>query len=113
MIHVYLDDWRRCPDRFVLARNMEECLLLLKEERIGILSLDHDLGPDEPTGTDLVLEMVRRGLYPQEEIYLHTSCPEGRQRMYQQLYQHKPDSVKLHNGPMGWDTLERIRLEKQ
>ena len=99
MIHVYLDDWRRCPEGFVLAKNAEECLLLLEQEDVDILSLDHDLGPGELTGTDLVKEMVQRGLYA-KRIYLHTSSLLGRQRMYQLLYAHKPDEVMLYNGPM-------------
>ncbi|MCE5172084.1 cell division protein FtsJ [Paenibacillus profundus] len=113
MIHVYLDDWRRCPDGFVLARNMEECLLLLEHEEVGILSLDHDLGMGEPTGTELVREIVRRGLYPKQEIYLHTSSAIGRQRMYQMLYENKPEQVALANGPMTPDVLARVKRDKQ
>lgn len=45
MIHLFLDDYRRCPQGFTLARNAEECLLMLKECEVGILSLDFDLGP--------------------------------------------------------------------
>lgn len=105
MIHVYLDDWRRCPEGFVLAKNAEECLLLLEHEDVDILSLDHDLGIHEPTGTDLVKEMVRRGLYA-KRIYLHTSSFAGRQRMYEMLYANKPEEVEIYNGPMTPDVLK-------
>ncbi|MBN3527472.1 cyclic-phosphate processing receiver domain-containing protein [Paenibacillus apiarius] len=113
MIHVYLDDWRRCPDGFVLARNMVECLLLLEHEEVGILSLDHDLGMGEPTGTELVSEIVRRRLYPKQEIYLHTSSAIGRQQMYQMLYENKPEQVALINGPMSPDVMARVKRDKQ
>lgn len=105
MIHVYLDDWRRCPEGFVLAKNAEECLLLLEHEDVDILSLDHDLGIHEPTGTDLVKEMVNRGLYA-KRIFLHTSSFSGRQRMYEMLYANKPKDVELYNGPMTPDVLK-------
>ncbi|WP_028593656.1 cyclic-phosphate processing receiver domain-containing protein [Paenibacillus assamensis] len=108
MIHVYLDDWRKCPDGFVLARNMEECILLLEGAEVDILSLDHDLGPDEPTGTELVAEMVNRGLYA-KRIYLHTSCDRGRSRMYEMLYMNKPSEVELYNGPMPLHVIEQVR----
>ncbi|UHA73098.1 cyclic-phosphate processing receiver domain-containing protein [Paenibacillus sp. 481] len=111
MIHVYLDDWRRCPAGFALAKNMEECLLLLEEEEVGILSLDHDLGPGEPTGTELVMEMVRRKAYPSQAIYLHTSSLIGKQRMYELLYTSKPEHVQLISGPMPDAVLERVRVE--
>ncbi|MBG9736233.1 cyclic-phosphate processing receiver domain-containing protein [Paenibacillus alvei] len=109
MIHVFLDDYRRCPEGFVLARNAEECLLLLEQEQVGILSLDHDLGADEKTGTDLVREIVLRGLYPQTAIYLHTSSVLGRKRMFEMLYANKPEHVQLSNGPMPDSLLTQIR----
>lgn len=112
MIHVYLDDWRRCPDGFVLAKNAEECLLLLEHEKVDMLSLDHDLGHREATGTDLVKEMVRRSLYA-KRIYLHTSSLSGRQRMYEMLYMNKPADVELYNGPMTADVLLEASRNKR
>ncbi len=111
MIHVYVDDMRPCPAGFVLARSMEECLLLLMESDVHVLSLDHDLGWNEPNGTDLVKQMVVRHLYA-KEIYLHSSDPLARQQMYQILYMHKPDDVKLFNHPVPIQTLEWIRKVK-
>jgi hypothetical protein len=103
MINLFLDDLRPCPERFTLARNTTECRLLLLENKINVLSLDHDLGTLE-TGYDLVKWMVAVGLnrpeiYP-KEIFLHTANPVGRDNMYQLLNRYKPDWVKLHYGPM-------------
>ena len=108
MIHVFLDDIRRCPEGFVYARSAEECLMLLEEEEVDLLSLDHDLGINQPNGTQLVKQMVLRGLYPRE-IYLHTSSLSGQRTMYELFYQNKPDHVILHNGPMPQSVLTRIR----
>ena len=44
MIHVYLDDLRPCPQGFALAKDAKECISLLQEFEVDILSLDHDLG---------------------------------------------------------------------
>ncbi|WP_270172500.1 cyclic-phosphate processing receiver domain-containing protein [Paenibacillus sp. SYP-B4298] len=107
MIHLYLDDYRRCPTGFVLALNAEECILLLDQEEIGILSLDFDLGWGEPTGMEVAKHIVSSGRYPQE-IYLHTSSPAGKMKMYQHLSQHAPEGVLLHFGPMA-DSDEALR----
>ncbi|MDR9854095.1 cell division protein FtsJ [Paenibacillus sp. VCA1] len=112
MLHVYLDDYRRCPDGFVLARNAQECLIMLEECEVGILSLDYDLGIGEPTGKDVVRGMIAGQLFPRE-IFLHTSSMRGKREMYELLYQSVPEHVKLHNGPMPQELLERIAKEER
>lgn len=104
MINVYLDDFRTCPKGFVLAKNAEECKLLIDEESIHILSLDFDLGWNEPTGNDVVRHMIASGKYP-EKIYLHTSSMIGKQQMYQALKENIPPDVQLFGGPMPDDVL--------
>lgn len=108
MIHIFLDDLRRCPEGFTLARTAEECLMLLAEYEVDILSLDHDLGIDQPNGTELVKQIIVNGLYPRQ-IYLHTSSPSGKKIMYELFYEHKPDRVILHNGPMPQNVLDQVR----
>lgn len=107
MIHVFLDDQRACPPGFVLARNKDECLLLLEECEVGILSLDYELGWNQPNGKHVVSEIIRKQCYP-KEIFLHTSDSIGRLTMYQMLYQNKPDHVILHNGPMTAARLQKL-----
>ncbi|GGF89869.1 cyclic-phosphate processing receiver domain-containing protein [Paenibacillus abyssi] len=107
MVHVYLDDYRPCPSGFVLARNSEECKLLIDGEPIGVLSLDYDLGWGEPTGLDVARHIVEHGRYPRE-IYLHTSSLSGKMQMYQLLYLHAPEDVIIHNGPMPQEVLSNI-----
>ncbi|MFB7813825.1 cyclic-phosphate processing receiver domain-containing protein [Paenibacillus chitinolyticus] len=96
-IHVFLDDQRRCPAGFTLARNVEECRLLLQDCEVDILSLDYDLGWDE-SGWDIVAWMIGTSTFP-ARIYLHTSSLEGRNRMYQALYASVPSTTSLHPGP--------------
>ncbi|NOU96942.1 cell division protein FtsJ [Paenibacillus sp. LMG 31456] len=107
MIHVYLDDMRLCPKGFVAARSAEECILLIEECEIGVLSLDFDLGWGQPDGLQVVHYIIAKGRYPQE-IFLHTSSLSGKKAMYQLLYQNKPEGVQLVNGPMLHETLQKI-----
>ncbi|NMO95961.1 cyclic-phosphate processing receiver domain-containing protein [Paenibacillus lemnae] len=112
MIHLYLDDWRACPEGFALARNGEECLMMLRECEVGILSLDYELGPDPMNGGDVTAALIREKLYP-KEIFLHTSSPWGRKRMYEMLYEHMPAEVKVHNGPMPEHYLSQFNNRNQ
>lgn len=95
---VFLDDIRPCPRGFVWVKSVEECLVLLRQGKVDILSLDHDLGEGKPTGYDLVKIMVEENLYP-KEIYIHTANPVGRENMYKTLARYKPPSVKVYNHP--------------
>ncbi|WP_128894093.1 cyclic-phosphate processing receiver domain-containing protein [Longirhabdus pacifica] len=108
MMHVYLDDIRRCPEGFVYAKNKEECILLLQSNEVDILSLDYDLGLDEPTGFDVVQEIVLSNLWP-KQIYLHTSSDYGRRRMYELLFQAKPASTTLNHQAIPDAVLAQIK----
>lgn len=99
MMNIYLDDMRPCPAGFVPAKTAEECVLLLEAGEVDILSLDYDLGWNQPTGIKVVERMVEKGLYPRR-VYLHTSSPAGRMQMYGLLMKHAPSGVSLTNGPM-------------
>ncbi|GAB7056111.1 MULTISPECIES: cyclic-phosphate processing receiver domain-containing protein [unclassified Paenibacillus] len=107
MIHVYLDDYRTCPKGFLHARSAEECLLLLQECEVDVLSFDYDLGWGKPNGMDVVRGIVASNRYP-KRIYLHTSSDSGRQHMFQALYASKPEHVLVVNGPMPHALLEEI-----
>ena len=98
MIKIYLDDARQCPTNFSLAKNYDECIYLLENNEISVLSLDHDLG-EEKTGYDVCKQLIEMFLdsperWPQE-IYLHTDNPVGRDNMFQLLDHYKPEHVKL------------------
>ncbi|MHA6484022.1 cyclic-phosphate processing receiver domain-containing protein [Paenibacillus sp. strain BS8-2] len=107
MIHVYLDDYRRCPDGFVLARNAEECKLLIDSGPIDVLSLDYDLGWGQPTGDEVVNHIISSGRFP-KRIYLHTSSAAGRTMMYHALSTSLPADSQLFGGPMPQQLLDQI-----
>lgn len=107
LIDLYLDDTRRCPAGFVLTRNADECILLLKECEVRILSLDYDLGPGEPTGLEVARFIALHRKYA-DAIYLHTSSPSGRMLMYQTLYAAKPDHVRLYGHAIPDDVLRQL-----
>jgi len=96
MINLFLDDLRDCPDGFILVKELDQ--------EVNIISLDHDLGENEPTGYDFVKYLIELGnydpsIYP-KQIFLHTANGVGRDNMFKLLERYKPDWVKLHRGPM-------------
>ncbi|WP_123040649.1 cyclic-phosphate processing receiver domain-containing protein [Cohnella candidum] len=109
MIHVYLDDLRPCPPGFVLARSAEECLLLLAESEVGILSLDYELGYGQPNGAAVVKGIIVSGKYP-KEVYVHSSSPMGRAHMVKLLRDAEPPGVAIHDGPMPESVLREAAL---
>jgi len=107
VINVYMDDFRKVPQGFTLARTTEECLMLLRDCEVNVLSLDHDMGPVDDNGSEVARLIVMEGLFPRE-IFLHTSSLWGRNEMYETLYAAKPEGMLLHNGPMSQDRLQAI-----
>ncbi|OBZ18180.1 cell division protein FtsJ [Bacillus sp. FJAT-27264] len=107
MINVYMDDYRKRPEGFALARTTEECLILLRDCEVDILSLDYDMGPDDHNGGEVAKRIVLEGLFPRS-IFLHTSSPWGRKEMFEILYPAKPDGMALHNGPLSSEQLQNI-----
>lgn len=88
-INIYLDDLRVCPEGFVITRTYEDAIELLKNNKVGILSLDHDLGEDEngnllKTGYDLVKYICENDC-DIEKIYIHTDNVVGRTNMLETL----------------------------
>lgn len=88
-INVYLDDLRDCPEDFYVARDFYKAVQLIENNKVDILSLDHDLGCDEQgsllkTGYDFVKWFCLAG-YKVDRIYIHTDNPVGRDNMYETL----------------------------
>jgi hypothetical protein len=94
MINVFLDDLRKCPEGFTLARDYSECILLLSECEVNILSLDHDLGEGEPNGYDVAKWIVKNNRWPRR-IRFHTANPVGRSNMIQLLQRYAPEWVEV------------------
>lgn len=89
-MNLYLDDVRKCPPGFMLARNYDEAIKLLETGRVQFASLDHDLcdedilkteGFKEKTGYDVVLWMKAHNVWPPDGVVVHSMNPVGRARM--------------------------------
>ena len=108
-INIYLDDLRICPEGFVIARTYEEAVSLLENNKVGILSLDHDLGEDasgdiRKSGYDLVKYICENDC-DIEEIYIHTDNSVGRANMLETLKAairrgFITRDIKLHHYPL-------------
>ncbi|MFC4304745.1 cyclic-phosphate processing receiver domain-containing protein [Cohnella boryungensis] len=106
MINVFLDDVRPCPQGFVAARSAEECLILLKECDVDILSLDFELGYGQPNGLAVVHGLIAGGKYPRR-VYVHSSSMLGRAQMVRELRAANAPDVAVHDGPMPASVLEQ------
>lgn len=88
-INLYLDDERKCPHGFYLARTFEEAVEVVLNNEVNIISLDHDLGAESngdllKTGYDFAKYLCENGVKC-NEIYIHTANPVGRENIYQTL----------------------------
>jgi hypothetical protein len=93
MVKIFLDDMRPCPNGFILAKNYKECITLLKNNKVDVISLDHDLGGNK-SGYDVVKYMVEYDIYP-STIILHSANPVGVQNMEQLLKRYVPSHVTV------------------
>lgn len=94
-MRIYLDDLRDIPvsKGFVGARNFEEAQDLIMNNKVEILSLDHDLGEDEngielKSGYHLVKWICDYYIELNlsiEKIYIHSDNPVGRADMLETL----------------------------
>lgn len=97
-LNVFLDDTRPCPRGFRLARTAKACMRFIARHRIKVLSLDHDLGYEKPTGYDVAQYIVRTKRYA-DRIIIHSANPVGSVRMFMLLSKHKPRHVRLEVKP--------------
>ncbi|WP_337102602.1 cyclic-phosphate processing receiver domain-containing protein [Paenibacillus sp. YIM B09110] len=86
---LFLDDRRRCPAGYRLARTANMCIAIIKANRISVLSLDYNLGLGQPKGSTVAKYIAANAAYP-AKIIIHSNDRLGRIRMYQHLVKHKP-----------------------
>ena len=105
---VYMDDVRKCPPGWTLARTVAETKAFLETGTVEHLSLDHDMGACEPCvamnkhigdmlsseqcffqwcphvedGTSLARWIVETGNWPFRMPTVHSANPVGRERMH-------------------------------
>lgn len=95
--NIYLDDIRIGPKapmsdnvktdwaNWVICRHVDQVKSMLANGMVEDMSLDHDLGLENPSGYDLCKWMVEYKMYPKGDIYLHSSNPVGIKNMKELL----------------------------
>src|ERR1039458_2264104 len=84
---LWLDDIRTPPDEtWTWVKTVADAKALMKEEKVTIASLDHDLGiPNEDelkeTGYWFVLWMAEYNIWPTEKVMVHSGNVVGMTRM--------------------------------
>jgi hypothetical protein len=81
MIKLYMDDWRECPEGWLLARTVDQAKWYILNADVYDCSLDHDMGNGYPNGTDIVRWMVETGNWPKKKPNVHSDNPYGAERM--------------------------------
>ena len=80
---IYLDDERLAPDGWILLKDVNSVIRILKENTVKEISLDHDLGTDE-NGYDVLLwieKEVHLNNYMPPKIHIHTANLSARIKM--------------------------------
>jgi len=106
-VRLYMDDVRKCPVGWHLARTVEEAISIMSKYKIEEASLDHDMGacknclatdgslihcPHVPDGRSLVSWMKETGIWPVQKPKVHSMNPEGKKTMEEMIdsYWRKP-----------------------
>lgn len=90
-INIWLDDIRPAPDGFIWVKNVAELIIFYNKcvldtkEKINIISLDNDLGENEPEGYKFLDYIEPRVILTNDplpnEIRVHSANPVARKRM--------------------------------
>lgn len=88
-INVYMDDIRSplLGPAWVLVRSVGAAKVLLSAGLVNNMSLDHDMGLNEPTGYDLLCWMEWEQVWPEGNVSVHSSNPSAAERMRQLIQQ--------------------------
>jgi len=89
MKKLYLDDMRDTPKGWDRVHTAQECVDAITTQQYDTVSLDHDLGENQPTGYE-VLVWLEEVVYKYKDfkiptVFIHTDNPVGRARMVQAL----------------------------
>ena len=89
-MNVYLDDVRSGPvsPDWVIVRGVDNAMILLQQGLVNDLSLDHDMGPNEATGYELLCWMEENNIWPSGNVSVHSANPVGAAKMHQAIDAH-------------------------
>ncbi len=86
---LYMDDARDTPDGWTRTYTVDETINVLQTRMVTHLSLDNDLGEDQPEGykvIDWLEETVYNDItFPMPEVYIHSSNASRVQYMQRAL----------------------------
>lgn len=108
MTKLYVDDVRKCPKGWDLAKDYFKAIEMLKHTDYDEVSLDHDLASYDPvtkeerTGVDIVHFLIRRKIdygHVPPIINVHSANPVGSKRMRDDIDFYLSDD----------DTLDQLR----
>lgn len=101
---VFLDDIRETPEGWIRTFTVKETVILLKTREVSHISLDSDLGEDQPGGykvLDAIEEMVYDDeTFPLPEITVHSSNAarvEYMQRAIQSIHRIRQQQLEVGN----------------
>lgn len=121
---LFVDDERRAPEGWNIARSSKSALVFLNFWRNGgsavidTISLDHDLsihdGEDDTT-RPLVLWMCRNEMWP-KNVYVHTGNPVGEEWLVGMVLRYAPPGTLKGYGVNYWGTsgesVQRIEVRQ-
>lgn len=96
-MRIYLDDMRDIPRSYEPARNYDECIKLLEENKgkVDIISLDHDLG-EAKTGYSVCKWIIENEYFDGlKEIHIHSANPVGKVNMIELLDRYLPSHIDI------------------
>lgn len=118
-MNLFVDDLRKCPDGWHLARTVTEAIRVLATQAVDHVSLDHDISHAvqvnglarpypcgetfEPVAWYLREMAMRRNVANWEvprKITLHTANPAGAEKMRNILYHHYDNIVVRLGSPV-------------
>lgn len=92
MIKIFLDDcrlpshvYKTSDSDWVIVKTAEETIHYLSTGQVSHLSLDNDLGDDQPEGYTVVDWMIKYNIWPTDEVYVHSQNVVRRQYMISQI----------------------------
>jgi hypothetical protein len=96
-MNVWLDDIRPAPDGWLWAKTVREAKRLLHSSEptceVEDMSLDNDLGLNEPEGRHLVLWMCEHNIWPKGKIAVHSSNPVAAEYMRKMIERYGPNGI--------------------
>lgn len=89
-MNLWVDDTRPAPEGWIWCQSVDAAKMLLRTKNVENVSLDHDLGLDQPTGYDLVRWMVENHIWPKNKPIIHSINPVGMVKMRGLINQRGP-----------------------